>query len=349
MEAFERPGEAAATQSSARDPFDLDVYLRRIGLTRASLAAHAPRGFGLLHEIAWGQATHIPFENLATLYPTMRQVADGGEADVPMPGGKLRLRTSLEPAAIYQKLVLSDRGGFCFEQNLLLARALRELDFDVDLIAAKGVNRASEETADGHALSCFTHLVLVAHTADGRRYLVDDGFGWAGAPRQPLELAAGLVVVDERTGEIFRLVRGDEIPSTDAGLELWGCHRVRVGARGAVDKAHDANGSGWILQYKPNADAAEFWDMYHFRSDGRISAMDCEPGAWYASTHPAHKQTQMKLVALMTTDGRVSLVDDALTIRERGAIVRERQLSEASDPGELRRVLKEHFGIVFTG
>lgn len=336
-----------ALATGARDPFELDVYLLRIGLTRASLDAHAAGSVGLLHAIAWGQATHIPFENLATVFPTMRQPASVIPSDVRGERERVAVRSSLAPSDIYRKLVSSNRGGFCFEQNLLLARALRELGFDVDLVAAKGVNRAGDETSDGHALSCFTHLVLVAHTADGKRYLLDDGFGWAGAPRQPLELVADTVVEDATTGEIYRLVRGDEIASTEAGFERWGCHRLRVGARGASDKRFDAGSTGWFLQYKPNVAAAEFWDMYHFRSDGHVSAMDCEPGAWFASTHPTHKQTQMKLVALMTDDGRISLVDDVLTIRKRGEVVLERRL--VGDGDELRDVLRAYFGIDFLG
>lgn len=339
----------AAASPQTRDPFDFDVYLRRIGLVRSTLDAHVPGSRALLHAIAWAHATHIPFENLATLYPAMRLVPPTSAADPPRKHEGLAARSSLEPADIYRKLVLRNRGGFCFEQNLLLARALREASFDVDLIAAKGVNRAAAETNEGLPLSCFTHLVLIATTADGRRYLLDNGFGWAGAPREPLELVAGNVVEDANTREIYRLVRGDEIPSTDAGLARWGCHRVRVGARGAEDKPHHEGSTGWFLQYKPRAEAPEYIDMYHFRSDGRISAMDCEPGAWYASTHPSHKQTQMKLVALMTEDGRVSLVDDLLTIRARGEIVREQQLDGARDPDELARVLSDHFGIDFVG
>lgn len=328
------------------DPFDFDVYLRRVGLSRAALAEHPTGSFALLHAIAWAQATHIPFENLATLYPAMRLVGSGDAPKATVAGKGLPIRSSLEPADIYRKLVAHNRGGFCFEQNLLLARALREVGFDVDLIAARGVNRAADETSDGHPLSCFTHLVLIARTSDGTPHLVDDGFGWAGAPRQPLALEAGAVVEDASTGEMYRLVRGDEMPKAETGLELWGHHRLRVGARGALDKPQNHGGSGWFLQYKPSAQAAEFWDMYHFRSDGHVTAMDCEPGAWFASSHPSHKQTQMRLVALMTNEGRVSLVDDELTLRERGKLVLEQKLTD--DPEELRQVLKERFGIDFS-
>jgi N-hydroxyarylamine O-acetyltransferase len=331
------------------DVFDFDIYLRRIGLSRASIRAHAQHSFSLMHAIAWGQATHIPFENLATLYPSMRVVALGDEPKDPVAAlarqQRSQLRNSLDPTDIYQKLVLSHRGGFCFEQNLLLARALRETGLRVDLVAARGVNRGGDATSDGFALSCFTHLVLITVAHDGKRYLVDNGYGWAGAPRQPLELVDGRVVEDPRTGEVFRLVRGDVSPSLAEGATLWGCHRFRVGHGGARKKSGAPDSRGWFLQYKSGAQAADYWDVYHFGVDGYVSAMDCESGAWYASTNPYHRQTQIKLVALMTSDGRISLVDNALTLRRAGKVALEKAIS--NDEHELRGVMREYFDIEF--
>ena len=75
---------------------DLDAYLERIGLTgRPSLAQ--------LHR---AHLTSIPFENLD-----------------PHQG----LPVSLEPGDLERKLVTERRGGYCFEQNLLLKAALEAL------------------------------------------------------------------------------------------------------------------------------------------------------------------------------------------------------------------------------
>ena len=114
----------------------------------------------------WSQATNIPFENLATLYPSMRIVRDSfGNEEMQR---RSQIRNSLDPGDIYRKLVCSNRGGFCFEQNLLLARALRGLGFRADPISSRGVVRASDDTnPHGYPLSCFTHLVLIVTLADG--------------------------------------------------------------------------------------------------------------------------------------------------------------------------------------
>ena len=86
--------------------FDLDAYLGRIGLS----------GRPSLTEIHRAHATSIPFENLT-----------------PHQGHPV----SLDPAELARKLVDQRRGGYCFEQNMLLARALRELGAEVDLLLAR--------------------------------------------------------------------------------------------------------------------------------------------------------------------------------------------------------------------
>jgi N-hydroxyarylamine O-acetyltransferase len=80
-------------------------------------------------------------------------------------------RVSLDAAAVERKLVTSRRGGWCFEQNLLLGEALRVLGYPVVDLAARVVwNRPVE------ALTPRTHRLLQV-TADGRDWLADAGFG----------------------------------------------------------------------------------------------------------------------------------------------------------------------------
>ena len=72
---------------------DLDAYLARIGLS----------GQPALAEVHRAHVTSIPFENLD-----------------PRRG----IPVSLAPENLERKLVDARRGGYCFEQNLLLATAL---------------------------------------------------------------------------------------------------------------------------------------------------------------------------------------------------------------------------------
>ncbi|MHB8241558.1 MAG: arylamine N-acetyltransferase family protein [Solirubrobacteraceae bacterium] len=85
---------------------DLDAYLERIGLNgRPSIA-----------QIHRAHLTSIPFENLD-----------------PHQG----LPVSLEVKDLERKLVTERRGGYCFEQNLLLKAALEALGAKVDMFLAR--------------------------------------------------------------------------------------------------------------------------------------------------------------------------------------------------------------------
>jgi N-hydroxyarylamine O-acetyltransferase len=126
-------------------PFVLSTYLQRIGFTGEPRAdVETLKAIVLLH------ARTIPFENIDAF--TGRAV-------------------NLDPAAVADKLVRGGRGGWCFEQNLLLGEALRALGYPVVDLAARVVwNRPPE------ALTPRTHRLLQV-TAAGRDWLADAGFG----------------------------------------------------------------------------------------------------------------------------------------------------------------------------
>ena len=88
-----------------QNPLDLDRYFDRIGYR----GPRAPT-LDVLREIQCRHAHAVPFENLDPL--TGRRV-------------------SLELAAVVDKLVERRRGGYCFEQNRLLAHVLMQLGFQV--------------------------------------------------------------------------------------------------------------------------------------------------------------------------------------------------------------------------
>ena len=90
---------------------DLPAYLARIALP----APPAPDAEGL----AAVQRAHrlvIPFENL----------------DIPLGRG-----ISLDPDAVFDKLVTRGRGGYCFEQNQLFLRALHAMGFTARPLLAR--------------------------------------------------------------------------------------------------------------------------------------------------------------------------------------------------------------------
>lgn len=86
---------------------------------------------------------------------------------------------SIDIGSIAQKIVFQNRGGWCYELNLLFAALLREAGFEVKLLLARvGYRRPS--------LGPLAHLVLLVK-AESREWLVDTGFGGPG-PSEPLLL-----------------------------------------------------------------------------------------------------------------------------------------------------------------
>ena len=129
--------------AEAPTSLNLDAYLGRIDYQGPRVPSVAA-----LNAIHLAHATRIPYENLDVLL-----------------GKPIRL----DLPSIEAKLVLGGRGGYCFEQNKLLAVALRALGFSVELLAAR-VRYRYRITMPR------THMVLLV-TAEGKQYLADVGFG----------------------------------------------------------------------------------------------------------------------------------------------------------------------------
>jgi len=153
------------------DAIDLAAYLQRIGY-RDTPRPDPPT----LRALAVAHAAAIPFENLD-----------------PLCGVPVRL----EHDALERKLLHEGRGGYCFEQNLLFAAALRTIGFQVRGLIARVLWNQPED-----AVTPQSHMLLRVE-ADGGSWLTDVGFGsmnLAGA----LQLEAG---VAQATGlEPFRLL-----------------------------------------------------------------------------------------------------------------------------------------------
>jgi N-hydroxyarylamine O-acetyltransferase len=75
----------------------------------------------------------------------------------------------LNDEALFDKIVVRRRGGFCYELNGLFATLLRDLGFDVQMLQAGVMTRTGEFGPD------FDHMTLLVTLAD--RWLVDVGFG----------------------------------------------------------------------------------------------------------------------------------------------------------------------------
>ncbi len=126
---------------------DASSYLERIGysgtprLDRDTLGA-----------LQTAHMLNVPFENL-DIVPLHRPI-------------------SLDESALWDKIAVRRRGGFCYELNGMFAWLLRQLGFEVTYLNGRVVGR------DGNLGMDFDHLaMLVGVPGDTQRWLTDVGFG----------------------------------------------------------------------------------------------------------------------------------------------------------------------------
>lgn len=153
---------------------DLDAYFERIGYR----GGRSPT-LDTLQAVHLCHAQAIAFENLNAL------------AGWPVP---------IELADVEQKIVRGGRGGWCFEQNLLLSQALRTLGFNVTDLAARVLWAGAEDT-----ITRRSHMLLRVEL-NGEPYIADVGFGGQ-TLTGPVRLQ--LDVEQSTPHEAFRLVRAD--------------------------------------------------------------------------------------------------------------------------------------------
>ena len=137
---------------------EFDAYFERIGYD----GVPAPN-YSTLAAIQQAQNASIPFENI----------------DV-----HLRRCISLDETSIFEKLVSRRRGGYCYELNLLLRFALRNIGFSVQALAARTRLNMREEVPK-------THMTLLVSSSSGE-WIADAGFGAYGLSG-PVPFATGSV------------------------------------------------------------------------------------------------------------------------------------------------------------
>lgn len=152
---------------------DIADYLSRIGLQKTPNADLAG-----LHQLQNHHMRHVPFENL----------------DVVM-GRPLNLSRE----ALFEKIVMYRRGGYCFELNTLYAVLLEEIGFALVSMLARVWLRDPPETPPR------THLVYRVKI-EGVDWISDVGFGGRAA-RVPLKIEDGYEIDD---GEGCIRIRKDE-------------------------------------------------------------------------------------------------------------------------------------------
>ncbi|GAA0592793.1 arylamine N-acetyltransferase [Virgibacillus siamensis] len=122
---------------------EIDKYLQRIGIGNT-------KGIGLetLSQLQLQHMLHVPFENLDVMH------------HIPIP---------LDVETYYKKIVLNQRGGFCYELNGLFNWLLQNLGFKSHFISGT-INRP-----DGSWAKNGSHATQIVNL--DQAYLVDVGFG----------------------------------------------------------------------------------------------------------------------------------------------------------------------------
>lgn len=264
------------TEPQRLEEADLDAYLQRIGYQ-----GEAAPTLETLRAIHYGHATSIAFENLAPL---------------------LRRPMRLDLPALLVKLVYGGRGGWCFEQNSLLAHALRALGFRVSGLAARVRWNVPDEviTARGH--------MLLRVDLDEGPYIADVGFGGL-TLTAPLQLSPG--PAQPTPHEPFRLIEHGMSYALQAQLgETW-----RTLYTFDLQEQHqvDYEVSNWYLATNPRS---------HFLSNLIVARPDA--GRRYAlrnnqlSVHHRDGQSEQRTLSsvdeiceLLERDFRLKLPEDS--------------------------------------
>ncbi len=136
---------------------DYEAYLGRIGV-EGSVAPD----LDTLERLSGNHAQSIPYENLEI---------------------HLGRTMELDHGHLWSLMVEQNRGGYCFQTNLLLLGMLKAVGFDVDLLRGRVWMTSAGEVPPP------AHLVLRVEI-DSRPFLVDVGFGGRGL-RLPIAMADG--------------------------------------------------------------------------------------------------------------------------------------------------------------
>lgn len=165
---------------------DVDRYLDRLGL-----AGQKPPQPDLdwLERLQYAHVTTVPFENLSITGPPSDRASGPG--------------IELDLEALFDKIVIDGRGGFCYELNGLFGWLLSEQGFDTDRLAAMVIG----DDGDVHPpANHHTNLVRL-----DRPYVVDVGLGIP-TIRRPIPLEGD--TIRDGAGVEWRTVPSER-PDTD--------------------------------------------------------------------------------------------------------------------------------------
>jgi N-hydroxyarylamine O-acetyltransferase len=249
---------------------DVKAYLERIQYQGVLLPTfESLQGLQLSHLLS------VPFENLSI------------HANEPI---------LLQEEALFDKIVLRRRGGFCYELNGLFAALLRLLGFNVTMLSA-GVAKA----AGGFGPE-FDHMTLMVSLED--RWLVDVGFG--DTFRQPL-------LIDRRDAQL----QGERSYQIDDGGNYL-----------LLQESQDD--SGWKPQYRftlQSHELVDFAEMCHYHQTSSESSFTQRRICSLARPDGRVTLSDMRLIETKGSERREQVLSDeeevaAILVREFGIVMK---------------------------
>ncbi|MBO9576300.1 MAG: arylamine N-acetyltransferase [Sphingobium sp.] len=267
-----------------------------------------------LDRIGLDAAPALTLEGLATILAAHRRFIAFENLDVRLGRG-----IRIDSDSVFDKLVLKRRGGYCFEQNRLLADMLREIGFELRPLLARVRLGAPD------IIPVRSHVTLLV-ALEGRLWIAEGGFGGSDLPALPLEDGAQAASPD---GARHRLRKVG-----DAGALSGEWLLERAGPHSATDGRAQPH-QDWQPQYS--------FDLAHVAPD------DLEQCNHWTSTRPATRFTTLHIASIVLPDGFASMTDRALTLYRHGEKTERAIATPADYAATLRDVFRLEFSEIEAG
>ena len=271
--------------------FSLDKYLQRIGMAAATISP-PQADLVTLSAIMAAQSESIAFENIDVVIG--RQI-------------------SMSKSDVVTKLVGSNRGGYCFEQNTLLSMALEDIGFGVMPLACRvRWGKDPDDGPDGPTTT-YTHLALKVTLDDGSSYLADVGFAGVNSIA-PVRLGMSWRGVEQDLPEgRFRIVEGTSPLPGYSMLQLL---------------------------------VKEEWKSIYAWQDVRAPLVDLLCYNWYSCTYPTARFTTSFFVCrVVNGNERHHILNGEYIIRTGHGMDKEQTSTAIADRDALLELLRGVFNI----
>ena len=269
--------------------------------------ARGDGGLELLSALQRHHLANVPFENLELHYSPTKVINTDAEL-------------------LFQKIVTQNngRGGYCMENNLFFGTLLRTLGFSVMSTGGR-VNTAVQPSGDIGPQERYTgwsHMVNIV-TIQGKRYMVDVGFGTGQATRP-------LLLVDR-----------------EASLNVRPNQQVRL-RWDAISEYENKDSKLWIFERQDKADGP--WiPTYCFPDNVEYLPADYAMMSYFTSTSRTSFFTYKLIVAKFVLDeAREEIVGTVVMF---GNKAHKRILGEKEDLGTFEKeeervvALEQHFDL----